>query len=84
MFYFLSMPHKNDKQMYNWPKGKDQMWFTNRIDKFPNGTTLTAYPTKVLEKQVHDCLDKIASAQTKSKQWTSVQIALKNSYTKLD
>ena len=59
------MPNKNDKRAYQWPKDKDQMWFTNRVDQFPNGTTLTAYPTKVLEKQIHLSLDKIASAQMK-------------------
>ena len=59
------MPNKNDQRTYQWPKGKDQMWFRNRVDKFPNGTTLTAYPSKVLEQQVHHSLDKLASAQIK-------------------
>ena len=62
------MSHKNDKERYNWPIGKDQMWFTTRTDKFPNGTTLNAYPPKVLQKQVHKSLDKICSAQANKKQ----------------
>ena len=59
------MPNKNDKRAYEWPKDKDEMWFSNRVDQFPNGTKLTAYPTKVLEKQIQFSLDRIVSSQMK-------------------
>ena len=59
------MPNKNDTRAYQWPKNKDQMWFTDRIDQFPNGTNLTAYPAKVLEKQIKFSLDRIVSFKSK-------------------
>ena len=60
------MPNKNDKRAYQWPQDKDEMWFSNRVDQFPNGTQLKAYPTKVLEKQIQSSLDRIVSPQSKT------------------
>ena len=59
------MPNKNDTRAYQWPKNKDEMWFSNRSDQFPNGTKLTAYPAKVIEKQIKFSLDRIASFKSK-------------------
>ena len=60
------MPNKNDTRAYQWPKNKDQMGFSNRVDQFPNGTKLTAYPAKVLEKEIQLSLERIVSSQMKS------------------
>ena len=60
------MPNKNDKRAYQWPQDKDAMWFSQRLDTFPNGTQLKAYPTKVFEKQIHSSLDRMVSSQSKT------------------
>ena len=60
------MPNKNDKRAYQWPQDKDAMWFSQRLDTFPNGTQLKAYPTKVLEKQIQSSLDRMVSSQLKT------------------
>ena len=60
------MPNKNDKRAYQWPQDKDAMWFSQRLDTFPNGTQLKAYPTKVFEKQIQSSLDRMVSSQLKT------------------
>ena len=60
------MPNKNDKRAYQWPQDKDAMWFSQRLDTFPNGTQLKAYPTKVFEKHIQFSLDRMVSSQLKT------------------
>ena len=61
------MPHSNDKRKFSWPTGTEQVWYTARVDKFPNGTILSNFPPKVLQQQVYESLDKICDAKNKKK-----------------
>ena len=60
------MPNKNDKSAYQWPQDKDEMWFSQRLDTFPNGTQLKAYSTKVFQDQIQSSLDRMVSSQLKA------------------
>ena len=64
----LIMPHRNDKKKFAWPTGTEQLWYTARTDRFPNGTCLNNLPPKVLQQQVFKSLDKICDAKDKKKQ----------------
>ena len=62
------MPHPNDKKKFSWPTGTEQLWYTSRVDRFPNGTFLSKLPPKVLQQQVCKSLDKICDNKDKKKQ----------------
>ena len=61
------MPHPHDKRKFAWPTGNEQVWYTARVDHFPNGTTLINLPPKVLQQQVCESLDKLCDAKNKKK-----------------
>ena len=72
------MPNKNDKRAYQWPQDKDEMWFSQRLDTFPNGTQLKAYSTKVFQDQIQSSLDRMVSSQSKVlKKWNCVIICVR-------
>ena len=60
------MPNKNDKSAFQWPQDKDELWFAQRLDTFPNGTQLKAYAPKVFQSQIQSSLDKMVSSQLKA------------------
>ena len=64
------MPHSYDKRKFAWPTGNEQVWYTSRVDRFPNGTTLSNLPDKVFHKQVRESLDKLCDS--KKKKWCSL------------
>ena len=64
------MPHNFDKRKFAWPTGSEQVYYTSRVDSFPNGTTLSNLPDKVFHKQVRESLDKICDS--KKKKWSSL------------
>ena len=67
---FVVMPHSHDKRKFAWPTGNEQVWYTSRVDRFPNGTTLSNLPDKVFHKQVCESLDKLCDS--KKKKWCSL------------
>ena len=60
------MPNKKDKIVFPWPQDKDELWFAQRLDTFPNGTQLNAYSPKVFQTPIQSSLDKIVSSQLKA------------------
>ena len=73
------MPHNFDKRKFAWPTGSEQVYYTSRVDSFPNGTTLSNLPDKVFHKQVRESLDKICDS--KKKKWSFFdQLFIKSSY----
>ena len=64
------MPHSYDKRKFAWPTGSEQVYYTSRVDSFPNGTTLSNLPDKVFHKQVRESLDKLCDS--KKKKWCSL------------
>ena len=65
------MPHNFDKRKFAWPTGSEQVYYTSRVDSFPNGTSLSNLPDKVFHKQVRASLDKICDS--KKKKWSSFE-----------
>ena len=68
---FVVMPHNFDKRKFAWPTGSEQVYYTSRVDSFPNGTSLSNLPDKVFHKQVRASLDKICDS--KKKKWSSFE-----------
>ena len=59
------MPHSLDERKFAWPTANEQVWYTSRVDRFPNGTTLSNLPDKVFHKQVCESLDKLCDSKKK-------------------
>ena len=64
------MPNRKDKIDFQRPQDKDELWFAQRLDTFPNGTQLKPYSPRVFQSQIQSSLDRMVSSQLKAlKKW---------------